>query len=480
MKKIVSVVLAVAMIFSITCGPDFAAYAECVHENTHLINDKPATTTEPGYTGDVFCDDCSTIISTGEEIPMLLSGWQTDAAGTHYYNDEGVAVKYWQKIDGNWYYFKGDTTMYTGWLKVKGQWYYFAETGEMKTGWQKLGGSWYYFNNSGVMLTGWQKIGGKWYHFANGGYMQTGWLTLSGKWYYLNGGGAMLTGWNYIGKKWYYFSTSGVMLTNWQKAGGKWYYLGSNGSMRTGWFWDGKNWYYANKSGVMQTGWFKQGSTWYYLGTGGAMATGWRYINGTWYYFDNSGVWTSGYVNVYATYTSPYSGSANRTNNLRVSSASINGTILKPGDVFDFNQVVGWRTAARGYKEAPVFTGNNGHALGLGGGVCQTSSTVFNAALLANLEIVERHQHSQKVYYVPFGRDAAISGSDKNMRFRNNTSYNIKIEMTVSGGYITCTLLTQEHVSPANVTLEVSKSGSTYTLYRYADGSNNYTTRSTY
>ena len=481
MKRIVSVMLAIAMLFSITCGLDLSAYAACAHEHTHLINQKAATDTEAGYTGDEFCDDCSTVIKTGEIIPALNAGWKTDAAGTHYYNEKGEAVKYWQKIDGSWYYFRGDTVMFTGWLKSDGNWYYFNKgSGAMQTGWQKIGGVWYYFNGSGIMQTGWQKIDGVWYHFASGGYMQTGWLTLNKKWYYLSGSGAMVTGWRYINKKWYYFNEYGTMKTNWVKLSGKWYYLGSDGGLRTGWFWDGKNWYYANKSGVMQTGWFKQGSSWYYLTSSGAMATGWRYIDNKWYFFNSSGVWSSGYVNVYATYTSPYSGSANRTNNLRVSSAAINGTILAPGDVFDFNQVVGWRTAARGYKEAPVFTGSNGHALGLGGGVCQTSSTVFNAALLANLEIVERHQHSQKVYYVPFGRDAAISGSEKNMRFRNNTSYNIKIEMTVEGGYITCTLLTQEHVSPASVTLDVSKSGSTYTLYRYADGYHNYTTRSTY
>lgn len=480
MKKVLSVVLAVAMLFSVTCGLDLSAYADCAHEHTHLINVKAATETETGYTGDEYCDDCSTIIKTGDVIPTLVSGWKTDSAGKHYYNNDGVAVKYWQYIDGNWYYFRGDTVMFTGWLKSDGKWFYLSGNGAMATGWRYINGNWYYMDSHGVMLTGWQLIDGKWYHMADSGYMQTGWLISKGLWYFLSGSGAMWTDWHYINGKWYYFNGYGAMQTYWQKLGGKWYFLGSDGGMRAGWFWDGKNWYYANGSGVMQTGWLKQGSSWYYLGDYGNMATGWRYIDGTWYFFNSSGVWSSGFVNVYATYTSPYSGSANRTNNLRVSSASINGTILQPGDVFDFNQVVGWRTAARGYKEAPVFTGSNGHALGLGGGVCQTSSTVFNAALLANLEIVERHQHSQKVYYVPFGRDAAISGSEKNMRFRNNTSYAIKIEMTVSGGYITCTLLTQEHVSPASVSLDVSRSGSTYTLYRYADGSCNYTTRSTY
>ena len=481
MKRIISVLLAAAMLFSVTCGLELTVFADCTHPSTHIEGDVPATTTADGYTGDEICDDCGALIKEGEIIPMLLSGWVTDETGTHYYNDEGVAVKYWQQIDDDWYYFRGDTTLFLGWLKSGGKWYYFEpEHGVMQTGWQKIDNTWYNFTTKGVMRTGWQKIKGKWYFFANSGAMQKGWMKSSGKWYFLSGSGAMLTDWQYIGKKWYYFNKSGVMQSRWVKLDGKWYYLGDNGSLRTGWFWAGKNWYYANKSGVMQTGWFKQGSSWYYLGTGGAMATGWRYIDNKWYFFNNSGIWTSGYVNVYATYTSPYSNNANRTNNLRVSSAAINGTILQPGDVFNFNNVVGWRTAARGYKEAPVFLGPNEHGMGLGGGVCQTSSTVFNAALLGNLEIVERHQHSQKVYYVPFGRDAAISGSDKNMRFRNNTSYNIKIEMTVEGGYITCTLLTQEHVSPPTVTVDVSKSGSTYTLRRYVNGTCNYTTKSTY
>ncbi|MBQ9227893.1 MAG: VanW family protein [Eubacterium sp.] len=482
MKKLISILLAAAMLFSVTCGMNLSAFADdCAHANTHLVNDKAATATEPGYTGDVVCDDCGEVIETGEEIPVILTGWQTDAAGNrYYYNESGTAVKYWQQIDGKWYYFRGDTTLYLGWLKASGKWYYMGTDGAMKTGWQKIGGKYYYFDSQGVMQTGWKKLNGKWYYLNSSGAMLTGWQKINNKWYYMNGSGVMLTGWRYIGKKWYYFNTSGAMQTKWLKQDGKWYFLGSDGAMRTGWFKDGSSWYYANKSGVMQTGWIKLGGSWYYLETSGKMATGWKQIDGKSYYFNASGVWTSGFVNVYASYTSKYSNNANRTTNLRVSSAAINGTILNPGDTFDFNSVVGWRTAARGYKEAPVFLGPTEHGLGLGGGVCQTSSTVFNAALLANLEIVERHQHSQKVTYVPYGRDAAISGSEKNMRFKNTSPYTIKIEMTVEGGYITCKLLTVEHVSPPSISIDVSKSGSTYTMRRYVNGSCNYTTKSTY
>ena len=481
MRKVIAVILSLTMLFSVCGGMNFSAMAdECAHTSWHLENDKPATTTEAGYTGDKVCDDCGETIEEGVEIPMLPSGWVTEDGNTYYYNDKGEAVKYWQQIDGNWYYFRSDGTMFTGWLNVGGKRYYFDENGEMLTGKQEINDKEYLFDENGAMQTGWQSEDGKWYYYNTVGAMVKGWAKIKNIWYYMNSEGVMLTGWQKIGGKWYYFNGYGSMVTGWKKIRNVWYVFNKSGAMVTGWYKEGKTWYYLKSSGAMQTGWLKLGGLWYYFNSSGRMVTDWQYIGGKWYYFNASGVWTSGFVNVYASYTSAYSNNANRTNNLRVSSAAINGTILKPGDTFNFNSVVGWRTAARGYKEAPVFLGPTEHGLGLGGGVCQTSSTVFNAALLANMQILERHQHSQKVFYVPFGRDAAISGSDKNMRFKNTTPYTIKIEMTVSGGYITCKLLTQERVAPPKVTVSVSKSGGTYTMRRYVNGTCNYTTRSTY
>lgn len=187
------------------------------------------------------------------------------------------------------------------------------------------------------------------------------------------------------------------------------------------------------------------------------------------------------YSNVYATYSTSYNASqANRTTNLNVACKTMNGTVLKPGQTFSFNKTLGVRSADKGYKPATIFTGSTGTAQELGGGICQVASTLFNAALLANNTIVERHQHSQKVSYCPVGRDAGIYYGSKDFQFKNNTNYNIKIKSWISGGTLTVQLLTTEQVKPPAVTLTVTKSGSTYTLKRSVDGKVNYTTKSTY
>ena len=110
--------------------------------------------------------------------------------------------------------------------------------------------------------------------------------------------------------------------------------------------------------------------------------------------------------------------SKNRLVNLNLSCAAISGMRLEPGQEFSFNKVVGQRTKARGYKEAPVF-GSDG--IDYGGGVCQVSSTLFNAVVMADMEITQRSPHSQPVHYLPRGRDAAIDWPDKDLKFKNLT-----------------------------------------------------------
>lgn len=186
------------------------------------------------------------------------------------------------------------------------------------------------------------------------------------------------------------------------------------------------------------------------------------------------------FSNLYSTYSSNYVNNKDRTTNLRIASETISGTILQPGETFSFNKVVGKRTSAKGYKEAHIFTGSQGTAMGLGGGVCQVASTMFNATLLANLSIVERHQHSQRVSYVPLGRDAAIYWGSEDYRFKNNTNYPIKIVMTVKNGKITCSMYTSQNVKPKKVSLKVTRRGNNFTLKRYVGGKCNYTAKSTY
>ncbi len=196
------------------------------------------------------------------------------------------------------------------------------------------------------------------------------------------------------------------------------------------------------------------------------------------------GVWSNklnnSFTKTYAKYSSHYVNNKDRTTNLKIASKAINGTVLAPGETFSFNNVVGQRTASKGYKKAHVFNGPSSTSMGIGGGVCQVASTIFNTVLLANFKVVERHQHSQRVSYVPLGRDAAIYWSSQDLKFTNNTNYPIKIKMTVSNGTISCAFLTCQNVKPKKVKITVSRSGKNFTMKRYAGGKCNYTTRSYY
>ena len=202
--------------------------------------------------------------------------------------------------------------------------------------------------------------------------------------------------------------------------------------------------------------------------------------NGKKLYGSKSTMLSSYFSNVYSTYCSYYVNNKDRTTNLKIASKKINGTIIQPGETFDFNKVVGSRTSSKGYKKAHVFTGDDGVAMGLAGGICQVASTAFNAALLANVQIVERHQHSQRVSYVPLGRDAAISGNAQNFKWKNNTKYAIKVGMTVKGGKITCTFYTCQKAKPKKVSLNVTQKGKNFTLKRRVKGKVNYTCHSKY
>lgn len=138
-------------------------------------------------------------------------------------------------------------------------------------------------------------------------------------------------------------------------------------------------------------------------------------------------------------YTTHVGGSSARISNVKLSSAAVNGTVLNSGDIFDYNEVVGQRTSARGYQAAPAYV--QGETVDeIGGGVCQPSSTLYLATLKSNLEIVERYAHRYVPAYIPKGMDATVSWGGPNYRFRNNTNYPIKIQAVLSKGYLTMTL----------------------------------------
>lgn len=137
-----------------------------------------------------------------------------------------------------------------------------------------------------------------------------------------------------------------------------------------------------------------------------------------------------------ATYSTTYStGNANRATNIALAVKSVNGYVLMPGETFSYNSTVGERTASRGYKEAGVYL-NGEVTTGLGGGICQVSSTLYNAILLANLEIVERSNHTFKPTYVPAGQDATVSWGAPDFKFKNNRNYPIRISASTSSGTI--------------------------------------------
>ena len=208
--------------------------------------------------------------------------------------------------------------------------------------------------------------------------------------------------------------------------------------------------------------------------------TGTVTCNGVKWNVKNGAATIAYYGYVYMSYTTTYSESnTNRTTNLKLACKAINGTILKNGAQFDFNQVVGERTAAKGYKEATIYEG--GQAVpGLGGGICQVGTTIYLAALYSNFKINERHQHSLMVHYCKLGYDAAISYGSKNVRFTNNSGTSIKIEATCSNGKLTMRFLAPKKVSPPAVTVKCTKKNGVYTLKRYVNGVCNFTTTSDY
>ena len=134
-----------------------------------------------------------------------------------------------------------------------------------------------------------------------------------------------------------------------------------------------------------------------------------------------------------ASYSTSYaSSSSNRANNVALATSKINGTVLMPGETFSYNQTVGQRTLKAGFKEAGAYA--NGQVVSsVGGGICQVSSTLYNAVLRANLDIVDRSNHMFAVGYVPIGTDATVSWGSPDFKFKNSRTYPIKIVATTSG-----------------------------------------------
>ncbi|SCY94792.1 VanW family protein [Alkaliphilus peptidifermentans] len=124
-----------------------------------------------------------------------------------------------------------------------------------------------------------------------------------------------------------------------------------------------------------------------------------------------------------------------RNTNIALAASQINGVLLMPNDVFSFNNQTGERGEDKGYQKAPVIV--NGQLVqGLGGGICQVSTTLYNAVVRSNLEIIQRQNHSLPVAYVPLGHDATVAFGHIDFQFMNNTEYPVYLESYVEGNQI--------------------------------------------
>jgi len=145
--------------------------------------------------------------------------------------------------------------------------------------------------------------------------------------------------------------------------------------------------------------------------------------------------------NILATHTTYFDKSEkNRTQNIKIATKKINEIVVKPGQTFSFNEVVGPRTKENNFKEAIEIV-NNEYVIGVGGGVCQVSSTLYNSVLFSGLKIIDRQNHSKPVSYIPLGRGATVYYDAIDFKFKNDFSNSIMILSKVIDNRLTITLL---------------------------------------
>ncbi len=150
-------------------------------------------------------------------------------------------------------------------------------------------------------------------------------------------------------------------------------------------------------------------------------------------------------------YTTKFNaGDSDRSYNILLATKSVTNVLVKPGQVFSLNKTIGPRLESFGFKTAKVII-NNELVPGIGGGVCQVSSTLYNAALLSDLKIVERRNHSLPSSYISLGRDATISGDYIDLKFQNITNYPIYIYGELKGGAVTFSIYGKNDTPGRNV-----------------------------
>ncbi len=160
--------------------------------------------------------------------------------------------------------------------------------------------------------------------------------------------------------------------------------------------------------------------------------------------------------NTISTYSTTYNaGLTGRTKNLKLAASKLNGLILKPGETFSYNRVVGKRTIAAGYQNAAIFSGGK-VVDDVGGGICQISSTLYGAVLNANLQVIERTNHGMQTSYSKPGIDATVYYGSLDFKFKNNRNVPIKLYASVSGGKVVVSIKGENpEGEKANITTEI-------------------------
>lgn len=139
--------------------------------------------------------------------------------------------------------------------------------------------------------------------------------------------------------------------------------------------------------------------------------------------------------------TKIYNKDSARQNNVSITCSNLNNTIVKNNTTFSFCSTLGPATSAKGYQEADIFDKDGNKKKGLGGGNCQVSTTLYNAVLkVSNLDVTEKHEHSNKVPYISQGKDAAVAYGSYDFKFKNNTGFDIKIAASSTKNNISITL----------------------------------------
>ena len=162
-------------------------------------------------------------------------------------------------------------------------------------------------------------------------------------------------------------------------------------------------------------------------------------------------------TSILGSFTTYFDGSnTSRAHNIHLASQKIHQTLIPAGGIFSFNQVVGERTPEAGYDDAPVFMGGR-LVPGIGGGICQVSSTLFNTALLSGMDIVERDTHFAPVSYIPVGLDATVAWGYIDFQFKNPYSHPIYVIAEEGASYVTITILGAKEDVPQSVTIMKGK-----------------------